>query len=262
MPRRTKPIAIADLLDVFTTAYGPRPWYSRNEPLTELVTTILAQHTSDLNAERSFGLLWQRYGGWQAIVDAPTEQVVETIRTGGLAQQKGPRIQGVLHEIHRRRGDFDLHFLKDLPFDMALEWLTTLNGIGPKTARCVLVFSLGMPAIPVDTHVHRVLLRLGIIPPKLAADPAHKVIEAMVPEADKYRFHVYLIEHGRGVCRAINPRCEECPLQERCPASVTVLRAREKAAAATAKRRAKAVAAKKKDGSRVARVAKAAEGGE
>ncbi len=260
MPRRSKPIAIADLLDVFTTAYGPRPWYSRNEPLTELVTTILAQHTSDLNAERSFALLWQRYSDWQAIADAPTEQVVNTIRTGGLAQQKGPRIQGVLREIHRRRGDYDLHFLKDLPFDVALEWLTTLNGIGPKTARCVLVFSLGMPAIPVDTHVHRVLKRLALIPPKLAADPAHRVIEAMVPEADKYRFHVYLIEHGRGVCRAINPRCDECPLQQRCPASVTALRARAKAAAVTAKRRAKAAVAKKKVAARKPRAAKVASG--
>ncbi|MSQ09680.1 MAG: endonuclease III [Dehalococcoidia bacterium] len=228
MPRtpKLKPYTIPELLPEFEAFYGPRAWYSRNEPMRELAITILAQHTSDTNAERAFGLLWARYGDWQAIADAPVEDIVETIRTGGLAQQKGPRIKGVLQEIHRRLGSYDLWPLKERGFDGALEFLTTLNGIGPKTARCVLVFSLGIPAIPVDTHVHRVALRLGLLPPKMAADPAHPVIERMVPLEDRYRFHVYLIEHGRGVCRAISPRCGECPLHERCPHYASLLKAK------------------------------------
>ena len=230
MPRtpKIKPYTIPELLTEFDAFYGPRAWYSRNEPMRELAITILAQHTSDTNAERAFGLLWDRYGDWQAIADAPVEDIVETIRTGGLAQQKGPRIKGVLQEIHRRLGNYDLWPLKERGFDGALEFLTTLNGIGPKTARCVLVFSLGIPAIPVDTHVHRVALRLSLLPPRMAADPAHPVIERMVLPEDRYRFHVYLIEHGRGVCRAISPRCGECPLHERCPHYAALLKAKPK----------------------------------
>ena len=142
-----------------------------------------------------------------------------TIRSGGLAQQKAPRIKGVLQEIFARRGEFDLTFLSTLPFLEALEWLTSLNGVGPKTARCVLLFSLGFPCIPVDTHVHRVAKRLGLIGPKTTAEAAHAILETAIPPEDAYRFHVYLIEHGRGVCDAQRPQCDACPLQTDCPAS-------------------------------------------
>lgn len=206
-------------LDRLGSHYGPRPWYARDEPLKELVQTILAQHTSDLNAERAFGYLWRHFGSWPAIASAEVDVIAESIRSGGLARQKAPRIKGVLQEILSRRGEFDLTFLSTLRFSDALEWLTTLNGVGPKTARCVLLFALGFPCIPVDTHVHRVAKRLGLIGPKTTAEAAHAILEAAIPPDDAYRFHVYLIEHGRGVCDAQRPQCAACPVQADCPSS-------------------------------------------
>ena len=209
------------VLELLAAHYGPRGWYCRNEPLPELVQTILAQHTSDLNAERAFAELWRTFGGWTAIADADVDTIADSIRSGGLARQKAPRIKAVLEEIRARRGDFELTFLKALPFEDALEWLTSLNGVGPKTARCVLLFSLGMPCIPVDTHVHRVARRLGLIGEKMTAEAAHPVLEEAVGPEGSYRFHVYLIELGRGICKAPRPRCGACPLAEGCPSAVS-----------------------------------------
>jgi len=214
------PMLAAEAIQKLASHYGSRVWYQRNEPLPELIQTILAQHTSDLNAERAFGDLWKTFAGWDAIADAEILAIEDSIRSGGLARQKAPRIKAVLQEIRVRRGGFDLGFLKTLPFDDALEWLTSLNGVGPKTARCVLLFSLGFPCIPVDTHVHRVARRLGLIGDKTTADAAHDILEDAVGPEDAYRFHVYLIEHGRAICKAPRPRCPVCPLQEDCPSRV------------------------------------------
>ena len=164
-----------EILTRLSNYYGPRPWYPRNKPLKELIQTVLAQHTSDLNAERSFGALWKAFGSWETIANEDVAAIAESIRSGGLAQQKAPRIRAILQEIFARRGDFALEFLKELPFSEALHWLTTLHGVGPKTARCVLLFALGFPCIPVDTHVHRVAGRLGLIgsstPPQQTPPP-------------------------------------------------------------------------------------------
>lgn len=210
----------SEVLQHLGAHYGPRPWYSREEPLHQLIETILAQHTSDLNAERAFKDLWNTFGGWDAIAGADVEAIADSIRSGGLARQKAPRIKAVLEEIRDRRGNFDLEFLKSLSLEDALGWLTSLNGVGPKTARCVLLFSWGFPCIPVDTHVHRVARRLGLVPDKMTADAAHAVLEAAVGDEDAYRFHVYLIEHGRGVCKAPRPRCGDCVLNDVCPSSL------------------------------------------
>lgn len=216
-----KPLTALEALETLGAHYGPRPWQAREDPLKELVQTILAQHTSDLNAERAFGDLWRHYGRWDAIAAAPADEIAVVIHSGGLARQKAPRIKAVLQEIQARRGVYDLEFLRDLPLQEALGWLTSLNGVGPKTARCVLSFALGFPCIPVDTHVHRVTRRLGLIGPKTTAEAAHGILEAAIPPQDAYRFHVYCIEHGRGVCDAQRPQCAACPLEARCPASTT-----------------------------------------
>lgn len=214
------PMSIPAVISRLAAHYGPRVWYQRNEPLPELIQTILAQHTSDLNAERAFGELWKTFGSWDAIAGADLLAIEDAIRSGGLARQKAPRVKAVLEEIRARRGGFDLGFLKSLLFVDALEWLTSLNGVGPKTARCVLLFSLGFPCIPVDTHVHRVARRLGLIGDKTTAEAAHAILEDAVGLEDAYRFHVYLIEHGRGICKAPRPRCSVCPLQKDCPSRV------------------------------------------
>src|SRR2546428_4164775 len=217
--RRKKAPPAKLVLERLAASCGPREWYSRNEPLDELIQTVLAQHTSDLNAERAFRELWKTFGSWPAMVNADVDAIADSIRSGGLARQKAPRIKGVLEEIHARRGDFGLEFLRELPFDQALEFLTTLNGVGPKTARCVLLFSLGMPCIPVDTHVHRVAKRLGMIPEKMTAEAAHGLLEKDVGPENAYAFHVYLIEHGRQVCKAPRPQCAVCSLNDICPSA-------------------------------------------
>lgn len=210
-----------EILERLEKFYGPRPWFARNEPLAELIQTVLAQHTSDLNAERSFQEMWRRFGSWEAIAQAEMGALLQAIQSGGLARQKAPRIKAILQEIYARRGEYDLVFLKLLPQQEALAWLTSLHGVGPKTARCVLLFALGFPCIPVDTHVHRVARRLGLIGPKTTADHAHDILEGMVTLDDAYRFHVHLIEHGRTICKALRPQCSICPLQEGCPSSTT-----------------------------------------
>jgi endonuclease-3 len=158
-----------------------------------------------------------RFPSWGAVIDAPVGEVEEAIRPGGLAPTKSKRLQALLAEVRDRAPDFDLGLLATLPLDEAKSWLTSLPGVGPKTAACVLLFALGRPALPVDTHVERVAKRLGLVPPKMPADKAHAVLEAMTKPDDVYAFHVDLIQHGRRTCHARGPRCIECPLLVRCP---------------------------------------------
>ena len=200
-----------------------RAYYGSPEPrrsdgaLAELVQTILSQNTSDVNTERAFASLWSRFGDWDAILEAPTPSVADAIRSGGLAEIKAPRIKGVLAAIKQDRGELSLEFLADLPLDGARTYLTSLGGVGPKTAACVLLFALGMPALPVDTHVHRVSKRLGLIGERISAEVAHRLLEAAFPPDQTFDVHMLLIRHGRVICKALRPRCEACPLEEICP---------------------------------------------
>ena len=180
--------------------------------MSELILTLLSQNTADYNSGHAFSRLLQRFPDWQSVLDAPVSEVEDAIRPGGLAPTKAPRLQALLSEVKGRSGSFDLRFLEDLPLDQAREWLRTLPGVGPKTAACVLLFGMGRPGLPVDTHVHRVSMRLGLIAPKLPPDKAQTQLEAEVPENDHYAFHVLLIKHGRHRCMARSPNCPECPL--------------------------------------------------
>lgn len=199
--------------------YGPQVWEKRREALDELIVTCLAQHTSDLNAERAFDAMWTRFGSWAAIDAAPLDELIAAIRNGGLANQKGPRIKAILARLREDRGDYNLDFLGELSTEAGLAWLTAIPGVGPKTARCVLLFSLGKPVIPVDTHVHRVSRRLGLIGEKTSAEAAHAILEATVAPDDAYRLHMSLIVHGRRICKAPRPQCGICPLNDICPSS-------------------------------------------
>jgi endonuclease-3 len=190
---------------------------ARIDPLSELIAVILSQHTSDVNSERAYDSLRARFPSWDAVRTAPTLEVADAIRSGGLALVKAPRIQRVLNQILEARGELSLDFLADLSLDDARAYLRTLDGVGPKSAACVLLFSLDKPAMPVDTHIHRVAGRLGLIPPRTSADAAHEQLERLVPPAEVYRFHVSLIWHGRRICKAPRPRCGECPVNALCP---------------------------------------------
>ncbi len=190
---------------------------SRTDPLSELIAVILSQHTSDVNSERAFESLRTRFPDWESVRQAPTAAVADAIRSGGLAIIKAARIQRVLTQIVEARGELSLDFLAALPLDEARAFLRGLDGVGPKSAACVLLFSLDKPAMPVDTHVHRVAGRLGLIPRGTTADAAHEQLERMVPPDEVYRFHVNLIWHGRRVCKAPRPRCAVCPVNALCP---------------------------------------------
>jgi endonuclease-3 len=197
-------------------AYGPRPFPGRGDPLGELVQTILSQSTSDLNSGRAYESLRARFPTWAAVLDAPVEEVYDAIRQAGLGNIKAPRIQGALASILQRTGGLSLNFLADLPLAEARAWLLGLDGVGPKTAACVLMFALGMPALPVDTHVHRVSLRLGLIAPRVSAERAHALLESALEPAQVYPFHLHMIRHGRLVCHARGPDCGRCPLAGVC----------------------------------------------
>jgi endonuclease-3 len=210
---RSKALAIHQRL---MEIYGRPQWRSHLDPISQVVSTIISQNTSDVNRDRAFERLRVRFASWEVVRDAPVEAIEEAIRPAGLAQQKAPRIKGALQFITQERGELSLDFLKDLPVDEAKAWLTQVKGIGPKTAAIILLFSLGMPAFPVDTHVHRVTQRLGLIGLKVSAAKAHVILEDLLPADIYYPFHLNVIRHGREICHARNPQCEICPLQTLC----------------------------------------------
>lgn len=196
--------------------YGEPRWRNPLPPLDELVSTILSQNTNDTNRDRAFEALRKRFPSWDAVRDADEEAVIEAISVAGLANQKGPRIQTALRAITAERGDLDLSFLDKRPVDEARDWLMSFKGVGPKTAAIVLLFSLGKPSFPVDTHVHRVTGRLGLRPWKMNADKSHEYLETIFPPETYYPAHLNIIRLGREICQARRPRCMECPLNDLC----------------------------------------------
>jgi endonuclease-3 len=204
--------------------YGRPEWRNPLPPLDELVSTILSQNTNDTNRDRAFQALRQRFPTWEAVRDADEQEVIDAIRPAGLGNQKGPRIQNMLREITRQRGELSLDFLAQLPDAEALEWLMTFKGVGPKTASIVLLFSLGKPAFPVDTHIYRVSGRLGLRPDNMSADQAHAHLGQLFPAEAYYAAHLNLIRLGREICQARRPRCDTCPLQNLCEYYLTFRR--------------------------------------
>jgi endonuclease-3 len=202
--------------------YGRPNWRPHWDATSELVLTLLSQNTADYNSGRAFSRLLQRFPDWQSVIDAPLDELIDAIRPGGLAPTKAPRLQAMLAEVKTRCGDFDLRFLNDMPVEEAREWLRTLPAVGPKTAACVLLFGLGMPGLPVDTHVFRVGCRLGIIGEKMRPEKAQTYLESLVPPQDHFAFHILLIRHGRHLCYARSPGCAVCPLAPECPAAGTI----------------------------------------
>lgn len=198
--------------------YGVPTWAPDGDALGGLIGTILSQNTSDVNSNRAYEQLIAAFPTWEAVRDAPTEAVADSIRSGGLANIKAQRIQQVLHVLSERLGDgpLTLDLLDDMPLDDALAYLRALPGVGPKTAACVLLFNLGRPAFPVDTHVWRVTRRLGLIGPRVNADEAHVLLGRAIAPEWRYTMHVHLIRHGRQICHAQRPDCPHCDLRAEC----------------------------------------------
>ena len=214
---RSKYKKMRQISDGLLDVYGPIEWITRRKAIDELVYTILSQHTSDVNSERAFANLMSEFGDFDSVADADEKEIEVTIRSGGLSKSKAPRIKKVLNEIRSEVGSFDLSFLSEMPMQNAKEWLMKFNGIGPKTAAIILCFSFQMPAMPVDTHIFRVSKRLGLIGKKITAEKAHDLLERVVPSAEVFQFHMFLIRHGRDTCKARRPSCDVCVLSHICP---------------------------------------------
>ncbi len=198
-------------------AYGvPVNKWTDWDPLDMLVATILSQATSDTNSDRTWDALKRRFPNWDAVLRARTSTLAETIRAGGLANQKARVIRDLLRQIKERTGALTLNFLRDASPDEAVRFLSTFRGIGPKTVACTLLFSCGRDVFPLDTHIFRILRRVGLIPEKCTDARAHEIMNALVPKGKFYSFHVNLIRHGRAVCRPREPLCEQCPIVEYC----------------------------------------------
>lgn len=208
--------AIMEIHRKLRQCYGDPPHRPDGAPLAALVNTILSQNTNDRNRDIAFAALRTRFPTWEAVRDAPTDAVIDAIRPAGLAPTKGPNIQAALRQITAERGELSLDFLDMLSLEEARQWLTKLNGVGPKTVAIVLLFALGRPAFPVDTHVHRVTRRLGLIPQNTSREKAHILLESLIPPELYWTLHINLIAHGRQVCHARPPMCAECPLQTHC----------------------------------------------
>jgi endonuclease-3 len=228
-------------LDALAARYGRPVWERRLDPTSELILTILTQNSADVNAEVAFEALRAAYPGsgevrahnagagwggvglsegaapdWAAIEFAPLPELTDVIRPGGLANQKAPRLQATLQRLREERGDYSLEFLGDMTAIEAREWLTTIPGIGKKTASVLLLFCFGQPLLPIDRHVERVMRRVGLLPPKTSLDEGHDLVLGLFEPDEMYEAHVNLIQHGRKVCHAQRPEHDVCPLRERC----------------------------------------------
>ena len=203
---------MSEIIDRLEAEYGQAVLRTRRPALDELVLTILSQNTSDRNSDLAYARMRERCPTWEDVRDAPEAELVEALRPGGLAVQKAPRIQAVLRDLE----ELDLEWLGGLPVDEAMRWLVALPGVGPKTASCVLLFSLDVPVMPVDTHIHRIALRVGLVPAGTTADAAHALLTEMTPPGRMLEAHLLLIRHGRMTCTARRPRCEECVLLDLC----------------------------------------------
>ncbi len=202
--------------DILIRYYGKAVSSRKLPPLDELVMTILSQHTSDVNMFRSFESLKERYATWEEVLEAPQDELALVIKSSGMYNLKAKRIQATLREIHTRVGKLDLTLLETIELDEAKKWLTSLHGVGPKTAAIVLLFSFERPVLPVDTHVWRVTKRLGLIEQRVSREKSHVLLEQIMPSSCIPSLNKNLVRHGREVCRAQNPKCDDCFLSHLC----------------------------------------------
>jgi len=236
--RPPSPVTIREIYKRLSRRFGPLDAPRRLDPIEELILTVLSQNTSDVNRDRAYAAMRKRYPSWEALAEAKPAQLAASIRPGGLANIKAPRLLAILREIREREGgSLDLSWMRHATSARVRDYLTSLPGVGPKTAACVLAFSLGRPALPVDTHVHRVARRLGFLDERTDAAKAHGVMEELVPARLRVRMHVGMIRLGRQICRAGRPVCEVCPLQDLCPTAPSVIGRRPGRVAASSRKR-------------------------
>jgi len=208
---------IAEVIELLEREYGRLEWRPGNSAIDVLVGSVLSQNTSDANSGRAFASLKATFGSWGALASAPVEHIGQAIKSGGLSRIKAVRIKQILNRIEQERGSLSLDFLNSMDMFEAKDYLMNLPGVGQKTASCVLLFSLGKPSLPVDTHVFRVARRLGLIDSRVSVEKAHALLQEQIAPSKIYQFHLHMIRHGRQVCHARRPCCHVCVLQDECP---------------------------------------------
>jgi len=213
-------MSIGEVSEILEQEYGPLEWHSYQDPIDVLIGTILSQNTSDANSGRAFASLKASFDSWEDVASAPTEHIARVIKSGGLSQIKSVRIKQALEQIEKEQGRISLYSLKSINMAEAEDYLMRLPGVGHKTASCVLLFSLGKPSLPVDTHVFRVAKRLGLIDSRASIEKAHSLLQEQISPSKVYQFHIHMIEHGRQICHARQPRCNRCILRGACPSSL------------------------------------------
>jgi endonuclease-3 len=196
--------------------YGEPHLSKKSDPLAMLINIILSQATSDANSNRTFENLEKHFGKWESVLSADETEIAEVIKLGGLANQKSKVIKNLLLQIKETHGTLSLKFLDKMPDSEARDYLMQFRGIGPKTVACTLLFALHKEIFPLDTHIFRILKRMGVLPEKITDEKAHKLLDALVPRGKFYSLHVNLIRLGRNICRPRDPLCENCPLIEYC----------------------------------------------
>lgn len=210
------PETIPYILQNLKAVYGVPKLKRGLDPLDVLIETILSQSTTNINSDRAFESLKQRFPNWELARRARAASIEAAIRSGGLARQKSVRIKALLNAIHNQRGSLDLSFLTTARIEEAKEFLASFKGVGPKTVACTLLFACNRPVFPLDTHIFRIAERLGLIPEKCSDEEAHRMMGEMIPRKRYYEAHINLIRHGRRICRPRNPMCEQCCLVDYC----------------------------------------------
>lgn len=207
-----------EVYQLLLQTHGEIPLVPRREPMHELISTMLSHRTTQKNEALAFDRMWQQYGSWEAIRDAPVEALAEAIKPATFPEAKAPNIKKALHQIIEERGEPSIEFLRELPAAEGLDWLMALPGVGIKTASLVLLFCFSKAILPVDTHVYRVSQRLGLIGPKVSAEAAHRLLLEILPVDPHvlFNFHVAMLKHGQKICIWGTPRCEKCPLTDIC----------------------------------------------
>ncbi|MFC5408678.1 endonuclease III domain-containing protein [Larkinella bovis] len=204
--------------EILNQQYGVQEIYARQDPMHELIATVLSHRTTHANEVLAYRTLWERFGSWENIREAPLEELIQAIQSANYPEVKAPWIKAILSRIMAERGEAAIDFLREMTTDEAMAWLTALPGVGLKTATLLLLFNFQKPVLPVDTHVHRVTQRLGILGPKVSAEKAHALLLAYLPPdpAVLFNFHKHFYWHGQRICTWSFPKCSQCVLKNHC----------------------------------------------
>ncbi len=207
---------VTHIIAFLEARFGESSWQGRGKPLDSLILTILSQSTSDHNRDMAYNSLENNFQNWEEVMNANSTVIADSIRSAGLANQKSVRIKNILNWINKTYGSLNIDFIFEQDPNDVIKTFTKLKGIGLKTISVVLMFTCGIDIFPVDTHVHRICRRIGLVPNKANAEKTHYIMQTLIPVGKSYSLHMNFLKLGRTICKAQNPKCDECPVLELC----------------------------------------------